>query len=279
MRLLAANLRKLVRRPASWVTLVLLLALLALILLALVAAARTSSEPQAALGARQFVTFPGAYELVLTLILGIGGLLAVTYGAAIGGSEWGWGTLKAAVARGESRSKYTLLNYAAVAVFTWLGLLAAFLLGVVGAAIGGLILGVPPDGLTDTDGLGRLPELLGRAGLALAMNAAFGYAVATVARSQLAGIAVGVGLFFAEGIAGLFLPDVFQWFPFSASSAVTSPASGGGVAGGAGGAGAGGAAALVTQLDPNTAVVAVGVWLVVALVVAALFAERAEIGG
>ena len=48
------------------------------------------------------------------------------------------------------------------------------------------------------------------------MNAAFGYAIATVARSQLAGIAVGVGLFFAEGIAGLFLPDVFKWFPFSA---------------------------------------------------------------
>ena len=63
------------------------------------------------------MTFPGAYELVLTLILGIGGLLAVTYGAAIGGSEWGWGTLKAAVARGESRTRYSLVNYAAVAVF------------------------------------------------------------------------------------------------------------------------------------------------------------------
>ena len=56
------------------------------------------------------MTFPGAYELVLALILGIGGLLAVTYGAAIAGSEWGWGTLKAAVARGESRSRYTHLE-------------------------------------------------------------------------------------------------------------------------------------------------------------------------
>ena len=55
------------------------------------------------------------------------------------------------------------------------------------------------------------------------MNAAFGYAVATVARSQLAGIAVGVGLFFAEGIAGLFLPDVFQWFPFSRPRRAVTP--------------------------------------------------------
>ena len=73
MRLLVANLRKLVRRPASWVTLVLLLALLALIFVALIAAARTSPEPEAALGARLFVTFPGAYELVLTMILASAG--------------------------------------------------------------------------------------------------------------------------------------------------------------------------------------------------------------
>ena len=271
MRLLRANLRKLVRRPASWVTLILLVGLLALIYLAFIAAAKTSTDPQAAIGARQFVSFPGAYELVLTLILGIGGLLAVTYGAAVGGSEWGWGTLKAAVARGESRSRYTLLNYAAVAVFVVVGLLVAFLLGVGAAAVGATILGAGLDGMADRDGLLALPELFARAGLALSMNAAFGYAVATVARSQLAGIAVGVGLFFAEGIAGLFLPDVFKWFPFSAASAVTA-ASGGASVGG-GGAGP------VTQLDPNTAIVAVVAWLVVALVVAGLFTERAEIGG
>ena len=66
---------------------------------------------------------------------------------------------------------------------------------------------------------------------------------------------------------------MFQWFPFSASSAVTSPL------GGAQVGGAGGGATVVTQLDPNTAVLAVTAWLVVALVVAAGFTERAEVGG
>lgn len=271
MRLLAAHLRKLVRRPASWVTLVLLLALLALIYLALIAGARTSGDPQTALGARLFVTFPAAYELVLTLILGIGGLLAVTYGAAVAGSEWGWGTLKSAAARGESRTRYTLLNYVAVAILVVVGLVVAFLLGVAGSAAGAVVLNSSLDGMGDRDGLLRLPELLARASLALAMNTAFGFAIATVARSQLAGIAVGVGLFFAEGIAGLFLPDVFQWFPFSAASAVTAAGSGAGLGGGG--------AVVATQLDPDTAIVAVVVWLVVALGITALFTERAEIGG
>jgi ABC-2 type transport system permease protein len=272
MRLLRANLRKLIRRPATWVTFILLVALLGLIFLAVIASSRTSQDPQAALAARLFVTFPGAYQLVVTLILGIGGLLAVTYGAAIAGSEWTWGTLKAAVARGEGRSAYTLLNYASIAVFTLVGLLLTFAIGVATSALGAVILDVPLSGMTDTDGLTGIPELLGRAGLALSMNAAFGFAIATIARSQLAGIGVGIGLYFAEGIAGIFLPDVIQWFPFAASSAVAART-------GAGSFGENGGGGLTTQLDPNTAVIVVVVWLIVALGVSSLFTERAEIGG
>ena len=49
-------------------------------------------------------------------MLGLGGLVAVIYGAAIAGSEWSWGTLKNAVARGESRTRYMLGTFAAIAV-------------------------------------------------------------------------------------------------------------------------------------------------------------------
>ena len=76
--------------------------------------------------------------------------------------------------------------------------------------------------MSDADTLRRLPELFGRAMLALSMDAALGFAIATIARSQLAGIGVGIGVFFFEGIAGAFLPDVFKWFPFSAASAVVA---------------------------------------------------------
>jgi hypothetical protein len=137
--------------------------------------------------------------------------------------------------------------------------------------IGALVVGVGLDGMGDADALLRLPEQFARAGFAMAMNAAFGFAIATVARRQPAGIGVGIGLYFAEGIAGIFLPDVFQWFPFAASSAVTASPDGGSFGGGS--------SALTTQLEPNVAIVVVAVWLVVALAVSALFTERAEIGG
>jgi ABC-2 type transport system permease protein len=270
MRLFSSNLRKLVRRPASWVTFLLLVGMLLLLVFFIVVATVQISDPQGALGARQFLTFPAAYELTLQLVLGLGGLLAVTYGAAVAGSEWTWGTLKSAVARGESRTRYTLAGYAGVAVLTWIGVLGAFLAGVLAVVLGALATHASLGGMGDLEALGRMPELLARAFLALAMNAAIGYAVATVARSQLAGIGVGIGLFFLEGVAGVFLPDVLRWFPFAASGAV---------AGGTFGQGAAIQSGLGARLDPDVAILVVLAWLAASLVVACVFTERAEISG
>jgi len=274
MRLFRAGLRKLVRRPATWVTFLLLAGLLVLIFVAVIASAKQPQEPQAALAARTVVTFPGAYRVVLSMILGIGGLLAVTYGGAIAGSEWSWGTLKAAVARGESRTRYTLLGYAGVATFAILGLVAAFAIGVACAAAGASVLDVGLGGMGDAQALGALPELFGRAALAVAMNTALGFAIATIAGSQLAGIGVDIGVYFAEGIASIFLPEVIKWFPFAAASAVVS--GGGDVTFGGGGSSGAGAGA---SLDPNTAIVVVVAWLLGSLLLSALWTERAEIGG
>jgi ABC-2 type transport system permease protein len=269
MRLFRSGLRKLRRRPATWVTFGLLAGLLVLIFLAVGASARQAPTGQAQLAARLFVTFPEAYRLVLAMVLGLGGLLAVTYGAAVAGAEWTWGTLKSAVARGESRTWYTLTGYAAVAVMAVLGILAAFMVGLIAAILGALAAGVSLDGLGDTAVLAELPELFLRGALAISMQVAMGFAIATIARSQLAGIGVGIGLFFGEQFAGIFVPEIVQWLPFDAAGAVTATTgAGGGMGGGLG-----------TSLDPGTALVVVVAWLVAALVASSLWTERAEISG
>ena len=66
MRLFFSGLRKLVRRPASWVTGGLLAGLVAIIIIAIGASANQSpSRPEAA-AARQIITFPGAYVQILS---------------------------------------------------------------------------------------------------------------------------------------------------------------------------------------------------------------------
>jgi hypothetical protein len=217
------------------------------------------------------VTFPGAYTLILSFILGLGGLFALIYGAAVAGSEWTWGTLKATVARGESRSRYQLVSFAAIAIMVGLGLVLALAIGVVVAVVGASVAGVSTGGLGDASTLRTIPELLGRGWLAVVEAAALGFAIATLARSQLAGIGVGIAVYFGEQFARIFLPDIVKYLPFNAANAVVATTGGGG--------GFGGGGATLPRLEPNVALLIVAAWLVGALVVAAVFTERAEISG
>jgi hypothetical protein len=102
------------------------------------------------------------------------------------------------------------------------------------------------------------------------MEGAMGFTIATLARSQLAGIGAGIGLYFGETFAGIFLPDIVKFLPFNvATASVATGATGGGFGGGA----------QIASLEANTALVLVAFWLVGSLAVAALFTERAEISG
>ncbi|OGO53730.1 MAG: hypothetical protein A2V84_12425 [Chloroflexi bacterium RBG_16_70_13] len=274
MRIFVVTLRKLVRRPASFVTLGILIGLLALILIAVAA---TASQPDAGPGQRQgllLVTFPGAYTVILSFILGLGGLFAVIYGAAVAGSEWSWGTLKSAVARGESRSRYQLASFAAIALMIGVGMVIAFGAGIAVAIVGANIAVVSTAGLSDSETLGTLPELLGRGWLAIVEEGALGFAIATLARSQLAGIGAGIAFFFGEQFASIFLPDVIKYLPFNAANAVVATPGEGGFSGGGGDGGA-----VIASLEPNEALLVVVAWLVGALIVSTLFTERAEISG
>jgi ABC-2 type transport system permease protein len=276
VRIFSSGLRKLSRRLATWVTFGMLAGLLVLIELAVGATAnRTGGSAAQRAAALSLVTFPTAYDSILSFLLGLGGLFAVTYGAAVAGSEWTWGTLKNAVARGESRSRYVLGSFAAIALVIAVGLVAAFAIGVIAAIIGANLAGVATSGMTDADTLGRLPAQFVRGGIAIIEEGALGFTIATLARSQLAGIGAGIALYFGETFAGIFLPDIIKYLPFNVANAAVRTGNGGGFGGGGGGGGAASAA----LLDADTAFVLVFVWLIGALVVSAIFTERAEISG
>jgi ABC-2 type transport system permease protein len=275
MRIFVSTLRKLVRRPATVVTFALMSGLLVLILLA-VASTRGVNQGgngggggNGAASALLLLTFPGAYDLILGFILGLGGLFAVIYGAAVAGSEWTWGTLKSTVARGESRVLYALMTFVAVAFILAIGLLVTFIIGVVFGVLGATISGLPLDGLSDSAALGRLPALFLRGWVAISAEAAIGFTVATLARSQLAGIGVGIAFYFGETFASIFLPDIVRYLPFHLANTAVGEGGGGGFGNGP----------TPGALAPDTALVLISVWLLGSLVVASVFTDRAEITG
>src|SRR5262249_56971876 len=131
------------------------------------------------------VTFPGAYTESLGFVLGLGGLFAVIFGAAVAGSEWTWGTFKSVVARGESRTLYMLATFAATLLVTAVGLLVVYLVGIAAGAFAATLAGVSLSGMSDASALGDLPELVARGMVGIAAEAALGFAIATLAGSQL----------------------------------------------------------------------------------------------
>ena len=254
-----AGMLKLSRRLATWLTFGMLVAIPGLIFIG-----GGGVDPVALLA------FPAAYDNVVGFVLTLGGLLALVYGAAIAGSEWTWRTLKSAVARGESRSLYILATFAAVAAVYAIAIVLAVAFGVLAAVVGGAIAGISADGIGDATALATLPDKLARVWVAIVGVGALGFAIATLTRSQLAGIGVGVGVYVGGTFAANLLPDIVKYLPFSAADAVLaasrvrSPAS---------------EAAQLPTLEPNIALLVVVAWLVGALIVAALFTERAEIAG
>jgi ABC-2 type transport system permease protein len=265
--LLRSRLTMLVRRTATWVLLIALLVIMVMVFASVgVVAQRGGTGASGDLGLT-LVTFPGAYDQVLSFVLGLGGLFAVIFGASVAGSEWAYGTLKLAVTRGQRRASYMLVSFVAVAILTAFGFLLVYAAGVVAAYVGATIGGVPTHGISDSAALSALPNKLIRGFVALSAEGAIGFAIATVARSQLAGIGVGIALYFGGTFLALFLPGVVKWLPFNAATAVV---------GGTGGFG--GSAGFVTQqLEPNVALIVVVLWLLLAMVLTTVYVERAEI--
>jgi hypothetical protein len=278
MRLMLAGLRKLRSRTASIVATIVAALLVGLLEFLIGWSMSLPSESTASANSREtlawFVTFPGAYDAIFALVFGYAGLAAMIYVAAVAGTEWTSGTLKIAVMRGESRTRYALATFGSLAIALVMGVLVAFLAGVLGAVGGAAAAGVRIGGFTDGDALPHLAALLVRGWIAVCCISAIAYAIAMVAKSQMAGVGTVIGVYLAAVFVPIMLPEsvrrVLEYQPFSvASDAIglngppgTAATTGSGVA-----------------VDPNLALVVTLIWIVGSLAVAALATERAEITG
>jgi hypothetical protein len=269
MTLLRMSLVKLVRRPATWVVFAILAGLIVMVFLGLAASAGQMESLGDEFQVRLLLDFPTAYTMVLGVILGFGGLLAVAFGAAIIGADWAWGTIRAIIARGESRVRYTLVTFVAIAIVLGVGVLVTFAIGSVAAVIAAGIAGTDRAAATAPETLTTLPDLLLRTWLGIVQQAAIGFAIAMLFKSQLAGIGAGLAFYFAEMFLFLvpLLRDALVYFPFSVAGAVVPATDDLGMSG----------FGTVPTLDSDTALVWSVGYLVVALTIASVAAWRAQI--
>ncbi len=283
MRLLAAEILKLRRRWASYLVLAILVGLMALIYL--VVGITTGAAPS---GAAAVLRFPNAYGFINQFVFGLGSLLAVAYAAAIAGADWDWGVFRVIVARGESRTRYVIIKFVAVAIFLVLGILIAYAAGVALNLLAGTMSGVSVGDPLAGGGGEDLARSLGFGSLVMAERAALGFAVAMLLRSQLAGVVTGIVLFIGEQILATVIlfttlsstgfgegmepigPEWFQFLPFSIGDSVLSqaPSIGGGPE-----------TLLLNPVPLELGIIVTVLYLLGSLALAAVSAERSQISG
>lgn len=261
MRLLRASVLKLGRRPATHRTLLVLAGLLVFIYLAIGLTAATMSDPSARAGLEPLLAFPDAGAGLASMLLVFGGMAGAAYAGAVAASEWSWSTFRVALTRGESRVRYVVVLFLAIALLVVLSWLLLYLFGiglVLGAAtLGGVAAGSP----LDPPSADRLLAIVVTGGWAVLMEVALGFCVGFVSRSPVAGIATVAGLYFVEQLAALMAPaDVLRFAPITAAVGLVS---------GAGQMGLDGS--LAVSFLVTTA------YLLLAIAVAAIVAHRAQV--
>jgi hypothetical protein len=225
MRLLRASVLKLARRPATRRTLLAVAGLVAFIYLSIGFSARAASDPAARASLEPLLAFPQACGGFAGILLIFGGVAGAAYAGAVAASEWSWSTFRVALTRGESRVRYVVVLFLAIALLVLVAWLLLCLIGVglilVGAALGGVSAGSP----IDASNLGLLSAVIAAGGWAVLMEIALGFCVAFVSRSPVAGIATVAGLYFIEQLAALVIPaDVLRFAPITAAAGLVSAA-------------------------------------------------------
>jgi hypothetical protein len=207
------------------------------------------------------LTLPEGYEVLTTILLIFGGLAGAGYAGAVAASEWSWNTFRVALTRGESRVRYIVVLFLAMALLVLVAWLVLCLLGVGLIVVGASILGFASGDPFDATNLGRLLAVIVVGGWAVLMEVALGFCVAFATRSPVAGIATVAGVYFIEQLGALIVPaELLRFAPITAAGSLIS-------------------AAGATGFDATLAepLVVTTVYLLVAVGIAAVLARRAEV--
>jgi hypothetical protein len=225
MRLLRASVLKLGRRPASIRTLAILAGLLAFIYLSIGLSAARLSDPATRSGLETMLAFPDAYDGLASILMIFAGMAGAAYAGTVAASEWSWNTFRVALTRGESRARYIVVLFLAIALFVGVAWLLLCLLGVGMVLVAATLSGISAGSPLDPSSLDRLVAVVAAGGWAVLMEVAVGFGVAFVSRSSVAGIATVAGLYFVEQLAALVVPaDWLRFTPITAAMSLVSTA-------------------------------------------------------
>jgi ABC-type transport system involved in multi-copper enzyme maturation permease subunit len=168
-----------------------------------------ATQPQRVQRAYENVTLPGSIPLALGTLQTLGLILIAVLTASAIGIDYGAGTLRSVLVQGTGRWPYLAAKLLTLAVLAGLALIVATLSVVISSAIAER-LAVPA--AASTASWSSAGIALWKAWLSLIPYITLTTFVTVLARSSAAGMAIGLGYYFAEQILVALLSNFFSWF-------------------------------------------------------------------
>jgi ABC-type transport system involved in multi-copper enzyme maturation permease subunit len=207
------------------------------------------------------LVFPTALVSLSGLVVVFAGIAGAAFGGIVAGSEWSWNTYRVALTRGESRVRYVIGLFVALAIVTLAAWLVLYVFGICVVVAAATLTGTSAGNPLDPSLLGQHIALIFTGWWSILVLLCLAFVISFISRSMVSGVAAVMGLIMAELVAVAFVPlDLLQWAPWNASSVLVKIAGQSGLD-----------PALGSPLAVTTA------YIVVALVAAAFVARRSEV--
>jgi ABC-2 type transport system permease protein len=212
-RLIGAELFKLRKRAMTWILLAIMTGIIVLLYLILLAISNVSLPNGRRAGdIVALLGLPGAIPFAFSLLASFGSALGVVLVASGVGNEYNWRTIRTVVMSSESRAKLLVAKLVAMGLYIVAGLLigvaAGFIMSLVTTAIGGYKF----DFGFFTAGYAWDQFLqFWRTFYIMLPYELLAFLFAIVGRSAMPGIAVGIGVFFLEGIISALMYVAGGW--------------------------------------------------------------------
>ena len=157
---------------------------------------------------KENIILPGAMGNIFASIPGMGMFLVMILAASIIGNEYGWGTVRQAIARGSGRFTYLAAKVSTSAISVIVGVVSVVLIGLVAAIITSLL----AEGSIAWEGFGGyFFASLGRSLLVVLVYLAMASFFSVLLRSAMAGMAVAMVWFIGESIVLALLSMSTGW--------------------------------------------------------------------
>ncbi|HUQ41408.1 MAG TPA: ABC transporter permease subunit [Candidatus Limnocylindrales bacterium] len=174
-------------------------------------------QQSAALPARlgrayQAFTLPGSIPNALNTVQTLGLILIAILTASAIGIDYGAGTLRSVLTQGTGRWPYLTAKLITLAALAALGLLVSVASVAISSVVAGNIATPPPDSNAAIATWSDAGLAFWKAWVSLLPYIALTAFVTVVARSSAAGMAIGLGYYFAEQLIVALFTNFFSWF-------------------------------------------------------------------